>query len=60
MLILLSVALIAFNATMVDLNNPFNGDSTVALIGIMAPLCAIILLCLYMTSKKVEQKLKNN
>ena len=52
------MALIAYNVTMVDFENPFQGDSTIAIIGIIAPLCAIILVLIYMTSKKIEKKLK--
>lgn len=57
-LIILALALIAYNVTMVDFENPFQGDSTIAIIGIIAPLCAIILVLIYMTSKKIEKKLK--
>ncbi|MEM8999019.1 MAG: hypothetical protein AAGB24_02050 [Bacteroidota bacterium] len=58
-LILVAIALIVYNVTMVDFQDPFSGDSLVALIGIMAPLCAIVLLLIYATSKKIEQKIKN-
>ena len=57
-LIILALALIAYNVTMIDFENPFQGDSTIAIIGIIAPLCAIILVLIYMTSKKIEKKLK--
>ncbi len=58
-LILLALALIAFNVTMVDFQNPLQGDSTIALIGIVASLCAVVLLLIFMTSKKIEKKLKD-
>ncbi|GLU43071.1 hypothetical protein [Allomuricauda sp. NBRC 101325] len=57
-LIILALALIAYNVTMVNFNNPLQGDSTVALIGIVASLCAILLILIFMTSKKIENKLK--
>ncbi|MEL6303608.1 MAG: hypothetical protein AAGL29_14365 [Bacteroidota bacterium] len=57
-LIVFALALIAYNVTMVDFNNPFQGDSTIALIGIVASLCAIILLLIFMTSKKIKDKLE--
>lgn len=57
-LILLALALIAYNVTLVDFQNPFQGDSTVALIGIVASLCAVVLILIFMTSKKIEKKLK--
>ena len=43
-LIVFALALIAYNVTMVDFDDPFQGDSTIALIGIVASLCAIIIL----------------
>ncbi|MEL6483282.1 MAG: hypothetical protein AAFP96_00380 [Bacteroidota bacterium] len=57
-LIVFALALIAYNVTMVDFDNPFQGDSTNALIGIVASLCAIILLLIFMTSKKIKDKLE--
>ncbi len=57
-LIILALALIAYNVTMVNFNKPLQGDSTVALIGIVASLCAIVLILIFMTSKKIENKLK--
>ncbi|MGB7396089.1 MAG: hypothetical protein WA913_17035 [Pricia sp.] len=56
-LIVLALALIAFNVTLIDFENPFEGDSTVALIGILAALCAIILLLIFRASKKVQRKM---
>jgi len=58
-LILLALALIAFNVTLVDFEQPFQGDSTIALIGIFASLCAIVLMLIFMTSKKIDKKLKD-
>ncbi len=57
-LIVLALALIAYNVTLIDFNNPLQGDSTIALIGIVASLCAIVLLLIFMTSKKIDKKLK--
>jgi len=51
-LIILALGLIAYNVTMVDFENPLKGDSTIALIGIVASLCAIVLMLIFMTSKK--------
>jgi len=56
-LIVLAVALIAFNVTLLNFENLFEGDSIIALIGIVASLCAIVLLLIYMTSKKIQSKL---
>ncbi len=57
-MILLALGLIAYNVTLVDFENPIQGDSTIALIGIVASLCAIVLMLIFMTSKKIDKKLK--
>lgn len=56
-MVLIGVALllIIYNATLVNYQDPFNGDSTIALIGIVAALCAIVLLLIYWTSKKIKE-----
>lgn len=58
-LIVVAFALIAFNVTMLDFNNLFEGDSLVALIGIAAAMCAMLILLIFRMSKKIEEKLKN-
>ena len=58
-LIVLALALIAFNVTLVDFEQPFQGDSTIALIARVASLCAIVLMLIFMTSKKIDKKLKD-
>ncbi|NAY91489.1 hypothetical protein GTQ34_06130 [Muricauda sp. JGD-17] len=59
-LIVLALGLIAYNVTLVDFENPFQGDSTIALIGILASLCAVVLLLIFIASKKIEKKLKED
>ena len=56
-LIVLGIILIGYNVTIIDFEQPFEGDSIVALIGIFAALCAIILLLIFITSKKIEKKM---
>ncbi len=58
-LIVIAFALIIFNVTLLDFENPFEGDSLVALIGIAAALCAVFILLIFRMSKKIEDKLKN-
>jgi len=57
-LIVLATLLIAYNVTLVDFNTPFEGNSVIALIGIVASLCAIVLLLIFATAKKIEKKVK--
>ena len=54
--IAIAVALIVFNIFQVNPSSPFEGQSTIALIGIVAGLCAILLLVLLMMSKKMVDK----
>jgi len=56
----IAIVLIGFNVTQINFEAPFEGQSTVALITILASLCAIILLQILRLSKKVGQKLKEN
>lgn len=59
--IILSViafGLIIFNFTKVDFNTPFEGDSIIALITIVASLCIIVMMSILRTSKRIEQKAK--
>lgn len=59
-LILVAIALIVFNITLLDFEKPFEGNSFVALIGVMASFCAVFILLIFKMSKKIEQKLKNH
>lgn len=58
--IILAIGLIAYNVTLVDFENPFVGNSIIAIIGIVAALCAIVLLLIYTTSKKIQKKVNND
>ncbi|RAR72782.1 hypothetical protein [Flavobacterium aciduliphilum] len=58
-LIFIALALIVVNVTMLDFKNPFEGNGMVALIGIAASFCAILILLIFKISKKIEAKLKN-
>ncbi len=53
---IIAVLLIAFNITKIDVDNPFEGDSIIALIEIIAALIAIVLLAIFNISKQIEKK----
>lgn len=57
-LTLVAVALIIFNATQLNFDALLEGQSLVALITIIASLCAIMLLQILRISKKIEAKSK--
>ena len=59
-LMVLALVLIAYNVTIVDFEAPFEGKSTIALIGIVGCLCAILLLLIFRASKKIQQKIEEN
>lgn len=53
-LTVIAIALIIFNATQINLNKPFEGDSFTAILTVLAGLCAVILLQILRLSKKIE------
>ena len=55
-IILISVILIVINAFKLDFEQLFEEDSLIGLIGITASLCAIVLMLIFLTSKKIEDK----
>ena len=59
-LITLAIALIAYNVTLINFENPLEGDSIIAIIGIVASLCAIVLLLIFIASKKIQNKVDEN
>lgn len=54
----LALALIAFNFTKVNFEAPFEGESIIALITILAALCAIVMMLILRISKRIEDKVK--
>ncbi|MDX1270721.1 hypothetical protein [Bizionia paragorgiae] len=55
----LAIALVIFNATKLDFTNLFEGESVVALITMLAALCALLLLQILRISKAIEKKSKH-
>lgn len=54
----IAVALIISNLTKVNFNNLFDKESSVALIGIVSGLIAIIIILIFNISKNIQQKAK--
>jgi len=57
-LLILSVSLLIFNATQLNFNDVLEGQSKIAVIGILASLCSILLLWILLVSKKIKEKTK--
>jgi len=55
----LSLGMVVFNAVQIDWQDPLTERSDVAVIGVMAALCAFLLLLLLMLSKKISKKIKS-
>jgi hypothetical protein len=55
----LALGLMVFNLFQINYNDPFVSDSLVAVIGVVASLCAIILLIILLLAKKIQRKIRN-
>lgn len=55
---LIAIGLIGFNLTQVNYEAPFEGQSMIAIITIVASLCAILMMMILRVSKRIEQKVK--
>ncbi|HLS31931.1 MAG TPA: hypothetical protein VK021_13835 [Flavobacteriaceae bacterium] len=55
-LLILSVAMLIFNAFHIDFNNILSQESSGALIGILSSLCVIVLMFILIVSRKIKQK----
>lgn len=58
-IIVLAIALGVYNATKLNFEALFEGESITGLITILASLCAIVLMLILLTSKRIEEKVKN-
>jgi len=54
----IALGLAIFNFTKVNFDTPFEGESMIALITILASLCAILMMLILRVSKNIEQKVK--
>ena len=59
-LVLLAILLLVFNITLIDFQNPFKGDSVIALVGVVASFCAVLILLIFRMSKKIVEKMNDN
>jgi hypothetical protein len=58
-LVVLAIALILFNISLLDFSHPFEGNSMIAFIGIAASFCAVLILLIFRMSKSIEDKMKD-
>jgi hypothetical protein len=58
-LIILALALIAYNVTIIDFEDPLGEQSIIAVIGVVAALIAIVLLLILIASRKISDTLED-
>jgi hypothetical protein len=56
----LALILIGVNVFMVDFKKPLEGQSLIAIIGILAVLCAVVIILIFNISKSIDKKIKKN
>jgi len=58
-LVVLAIGLIIFNISLLDFKNPLEGNSMIAIIGIAASFCAVLILLIFRMSKSIEEKMND-
>ncbi|KAB8151507.1 hypothetical protein EZY14_018470 [Kordia sp. TARA_039_SRF] len=58
--IIIAILLSIYSATKLDFDNLLEGESMVAVISIVAALCAILIILIYLTSKKIQDKINDS
>jgi hypothetical protein len=58
-LVALAIGLILFNISLLDFNHLLEGKSMIAIIGIAASICAVLILLIFKMSKKIEDKMND-
>ncbi len=59
-LLAVGVLLVLYNISFIDWADPFTGNSLIALACALSSLCAVVLLLIYLTSKKIEKKVRQS
>ena len=55
----IAVVLVVFNLFQINYADAFTGDSLVAVIGVVAGVCAILLLVILLLAKKIQQRMRD-
>lgn len=56
-LLVLAAVLVIINITQLNFDRLFEGDSLIALIGVIASICAILIIVIFRMSKTIEKKI---
>lgn len=55
-MIFLALGLMVYNIFLINFKAPLQGDSGIALIGVLASLCAVVLLLIFSISQRIQDK----
>lgn len=58
-LLAIAIGLIIFNITLLDFDNLLEGNSLIALIGIIASMCAVCVLIIFKVAKSIDERTRN-
>jgi hypothetical protein len=58
-LLAIAIGLIIFNITLLDFDNLLEGNSLIALIGIIASMCAVCVLIIFKVAKNIDERTRN-
>jgi hypothetical protein len=56
-LLVLAAVLVIINITQLNFDRLFEGDSLIALIGVVASICAILIIVIFRMSKTIDKKI---
>ncbi|TNJ45301.1 hypothetical protein KFZ70_06695 [Tamlana fucoidanivorans] len=59
-IIIAAASLGVYNATKISMTAPFEGESMIGMITLLASLCAIVLMVILLVSKRIEKKVKDH
>lgn len=57
--IILALGLLCYNATLLDFDNLLSGNSKIAIIGVLASACVLLLMAILLLSKAIQKKNQN-
>lgn len=57
-LLVLAIAIVGYNFTKLNFDHLLQGDSSIAMVGVLSGLCAVLALSILLIAKKIAAKVK--
>lgn len=57
-LLVLAIAIVGYNLTKLNFDHLLQGDSSIAMVGVLSGLCAVLALSILLIAKKIAAKVK--